>query len=51
MNFNLTLIEENPDKLKSDDIYNIVQKPYIWHNDGHRWRHHIENIVKFIIKP
>ena len=43
MILNLTSIGENPDKLKSndigeiDDLDNIVQNAYIWHNDGQRW--------------
>ena len=41
-NSNLTLIEENPVKLKNDhiedidDFDNIFQNAYIWQNDGHR---------------
>ena len=43
MILNLTVLKDNPDKLKSDviediDVFNnIVQNAYIWHNDGHRW--------------
>ena len=43
MYLNLTLIEDNPNKLKSDnvegidDFDNIVQNAYIWCNDCHRW--------------
>ena len=40
---NLTLFQEIPVMLKSDDIKdiddfdNIVQNAHIWHNDGHKW--------------
>ena len=56
MNLNLTLIEGNPDKLKSDAIDdidafdNIVQNANIWHNDGHKWWYYYKVFVTCITK-